>query len=163
VTDGQNDEYLCFGCGIKPKVSDSYDSGSNLWMIRGYNGRVHQHGSSGRTIEKVHPNDIIRFELDCEAGTVRAAVNGVDQGIVFDDGLVGQEVFPAMCTYNSNRAASFIKLEILSGGGGAAAAAGGVPGATTLSSLPSLATGDADAKPVSCARADGGDAGAAGL
>ncbi len=54
--------------------------------------------------------DIVRFELDCEAGTVRLLVNSVDQGIVFT-GLAGLEVFPAVCTYGDRRVVKFLKLE----------------------------------------------------
>jgi hypothetical protein len=37
----------------------------------------------------------VRFELDCEEGTIRCRVNDADQGIVFT-GLQGQEVFPVV-------------------------------------------------------------------
>lgn len=37
----------------------------------------------------------MRFELDCEEGTIRCRVNDADQGIVFT-GLQGQEVFPVV-------------------------------------------------------------------
>jgi len=37
----------------------------------------------------------VRFELDCEEGTIRCRVNDADQGIVFT-GLQGLEVFPVV-------------------------------------------------------------------
>ena len=52
----------------------------------------------------------MRFELDCEEGTVRCHVNDADQGIVFS-GLQGLEVFPAVCTYGDRRSVKFSKLE----------------------------------------------------
>lgn len=54
--------------------------------------------------------DIARFELDCDAGTVRLLVNSVDQGIVFS-GLQGLEIFPVVCTYGDRRSVKFLKLE----------------------------------------------------
>jgi len=58
--DTSGDEYLCYGCGIKPKSDDAYDSSSNLWMIRGYNGRVSQQGSSGSTVAKITQGECTR-------------------------------------------------------------------------------------------------------
>jgi hypothetical protein len=58
-------------------------------MIRGYNGRVYSQSNAGRSIEKIHPNNIVRFELDCDEGSVRCFIDGADQGIVYE-GLKGK-------------------------------------------------------------------------
>lgn len=89
----------------------------------------------------------VRFELDCEAGTVRMSIRGTDCGVVFDRDLKGKEVFPAVCTYNSNRSAKFTKLEIISGGGSSSGAAVEESSGTgrRLVQLPVLASGDDEA------------------
>lgn len=117
--DTQGDECVTAGCGVKPVESSSHDSAANLFMIRGYNGRVTSGGQVGRTVDKFHPGDTLRFELDCEAGEVTLAINGADQGVVFR-GLAGRTVFPAACTYSDGRAVRFTKLEAW----GAAASSG---------------------------------------
>lgn len=151
--DTSGDEYLCYGCGIKPKSNDAYDSSSNLWMIRAYNGKVHQKGSSGRTVDKIRQGMIVRFELDCAAGTVQCWIDGNDQGVVFDNGLAGEEVYPALCGYGSSRTASIQLVEVLSGSGGgcgASAAAAAVGAVVNVVALPGLASGGAkDAKETS--------------
>jgi len=59
-----------------------------------------------------------------------------------------------MCGYGSNRSASFVKVEVLSGGGGAAGAAGAAAAtlaagaAVSLTALPVMASGK-DGKEVS--------------
>ena len=108
--DTRSDECTCVGAGIKPVVSSQYDQAENLFMIRCYNGRCYQGGTATRTIEKIHPNDTVRFELDCEAGEISCWVNGNEQGVVFK-GLQGKTVFPAACTYSENRGVKITKLE----------------------------------------------------
>lgn len=126
-------------------------------LCRAYNGQIYQRGVTGSRLSKVpysvaipfrscsvlidclvvrqiHPNDIIRFEVDMDAGNCRAFVNGADQvcvcaflryvsitdrflttmqGVVFTD-LLGLEVFPAVCFYSSSRAVSLVKVPLLS-------------------------------------------------
>merc|ERR1719174_395705 len=86
-------------------------------MYRCYNGMTYAKGrSQAGTKGKIHPNDIVRCELDMTAGTLRFIINGDDQGVVFSN-LEG-EIYPAVCFYGSNRAVRLIKLEQLGGGGG---------------------------------------------
>jgi hypothetical protein len=142
--------------GTKPRTDNDYDTSRNLWMIRAYNGKVHQLGttnSPARTIEKIHQGDTVRFEADLEECTVRCSINGVDQGVVFDQGIAGKEIFPAVCSYSSGKVAAFTKLEVLgfpaSSGNSAVVGTLSTPSGTVaaLSTLPYLATGSEDSKP----------------
>jgi hypothetical protein len=108
--DSDRDECTCVGAGVKPVVSSQYETSPNLFMVRGYNGRCHAGGVATGTVDKFHPGDTVRFELDCDAGEVRMWVNAKEQGVVFR-GLAGQTVFPAACTYSENRAVAFRRLE----------------------------------------------------
>lgn len=108
--DARGDECVCYGCGVKPVVSGSYNSSQNLWMIRGYNGQIYGPGT-GRTVTKLHQDEVIRFELDCDARNVRLLVNGVDKGIVFENLPADKEIFPAICTYSSGRLVRIEKIE----------------------------------------------------
>ena len=129
VVDVPGDEYLCFGCGVKPRSSDHYDTSPNLWTIRAYNGEVHQGAApawplpsapavAGGSHLKIHQSDVVRFDLDCEAGTVRVSINSVDMGIVFNRGLVGREIFPVVAAYKAEhrkgeRSAFFQRCEVV--------------------------------------------------
>ena len=116
VTDSHGDECLTYGCGTKPVNSGSYDSSSNLWMIRCYNGSVYPARSGRSSTSKIHVGDVVRFELDCDAGTVTCKINGADQGVVFT-GLEGKEVFPAVCSYGDGRTCKFLSIETSDGFG----------------------------------------------
>ena len=76
---------------------------------------VPRHVASCHAVQ-FHPGDVVRFELDMDAGVCKAFVNGADQGVVFTD-LSGLEVFPAVCFYSSGRAASLVKLECATSAG----------------------------------------------
>jgi len=113
--DSNGQECTCFGLGIKPVTRSNYDGSRELWMYRSYNGQIYQRGVSGSRFAKVHPGDVVRFELDMDVGNCRAFVNGVDQGVVYTD-LLGLEVFPAVCFYSSGRTISLVKVEIPTSG-----------------------------------------------
>jgi hypothetical protein len=107
-----NDESICVGAGTKPVTSSSYNSSPNLWMYRCYNGNLYRKGGqiSGVSKERIHPNDIVRIELDHDAHTLTYRVNGdKDQGVCFTD--VTGEIFPAVAFYGANRAVRLIAVE----------------------------------------------------
>ena len=115
--DTADQECVCFGLGIKPVSRSNYDSSRELWMYRAYNGQVYQRGSSaGPRKAKIHPKDIVRFELDMDAGSgeCRAFVNGADQGVIFT-GFAGNTVYPAVAFYSSGRAISLVSVQIPTG------------------------------------------------
>lgn len=107
-----NDESICVGAGVKPVTSSSYNSSPNLWMYRCYNGNLYRKGGqiSGVSKERIHPNDVVRIELDHDAHTLSYRINGdKDQGVCFTD--VTGEVFPAVAFYGANRAVRLIAVE----------------------------------------------------
>jgi hypothetical protein len=81
-------------------------------MYRCYNGNLYKRGGqvSGVSKERVHPNDVVRIELDHDAHTLSYRINGdKDQGVCFTD-VVG-EVFPAVAFYGANRAVRLMAVE----------------------------------------------------
>lgn len=73
--DSVNGECVCMGAATKPVNNTSYERSNDLWMYRGYNGNLY-HGRQLSTMEKYHPGDTVRFELDLDAGTLSIGVNG---------------------------------------------------------------------------------------
>ena len=87
---------------------------SRPWPLGGlcrqrYNmGRTENSSSSGAT--KIKKGDIVRCDLDMDAGTLSFTINGADQGVCFS-GLTGYELWPAVQFYSSGRIVRFLKLE----------------------------------------------------
>lgn len=101
---------------MKPVSSSAYSSSPSLWMYRCYNGQLYRRGQSvtGQKT-KIHPNAVVRCELDMDAGTLSFAVNDEEQGVVFDD--LSGEIFPAVCFYGSGRAVRLLRVERVGGTG----------------------------------------------
>jgi len=51
---------------------------------------------------------LVGMLLDLERGTLGFMVNGKELGIAFDEGLKGQEVFPAVCLCAQGEKATFV-------------------------------------------------------
>eukprot|EP00939_MAST-03C_sp_MAST-3C-sp1_P004968 g4968.t1 len=114
--DRESDECTCFGAATKPVTNSTYSSGTCFYMYRCYNGQCYQRGTSlSDSKEKIHPGNVVRCELDMEAGTLSYRINDNDQGVVFN-GITG-EIFPAVCFYGSNRAVRLLKVERIGGTG----------------------------------------------
>jgi hypothetical protein len=113
-----SDESVCIGAGCKPVSSSSYNSSANLWMYRCYNGNCYRQGTQvpGGSKEQIHPGDVVRVTLDCEARTLSFCINGDrNQGVCFTD-VVG-EIFPAVAFYGANRAVRLLAVECASASG----------------------------------------------
>lgn len=74
------------------------------------NGQLYKNGVAGSSKTKFHPDDIIHFDLDMDAGTLSASVNGVQQGVLFDN-LAGETIYPAIAFYSSGRKSTLMNLE----------------------------------------------------
>ena len=73
---------------------------------------LHSHLTCQTQMMKWHPGDIVRVELDLDAGTISFAVNGISQGIAFT-GVSGQgEIFPA-CTFYGTANTNQLIMEIM--------------------------------------------------
>jgi hypothetical protein len=72
--------------------------------------------SPGSSAVKIKKGDVVRCELDMDAGTLSYAINGVDLGVCFT-GLSGYELWPAVQFYSSGRVVRLLKLEGTVGGG----------------------------------------------
>ena len=71
-------------------------------------------GSSGSTNDKFHPNDIIRFEADMKAKTVRFFINKKEQGSSGKplwSNINKGPIYPAISFYGSDRSCELIKVE----------------------------------------------------
>ena len=83
-------------------------------MYRCYNGQLYRRGQSvSGNKAKIHPNAVVRCELDMDAGTLSYAVNDAEQGVVFDD--LSGEIFPAVCFYGASRAVRLLRVERVGG------------------------------------------------
>jgi len=112
-----NDESICLGAAVKPLTSSSYNSSPSLWMYRCYNGNLYKRGGqiSGVSKARIHPQDVVRVELDHEKHTLSYCINGEkEQGVCFSE-VVG-EVFPAVAFYGANRAVRLVGAESVGGG-----------------------------------------------
>lgn len=107
--DSMNDECSCVGFCTRPVEGESYDSSKQLSMIRAYNGGVYAAGSYKTTVRKLHQDEMLAFRLDMAERTVSLKVNDEDIGVVFS-GIEGDEIFPAVAFYSSDRAVSFVDL-----------------------------------------------------
>ena len=112
--DKLNDEMTCVGAALRPVTNSNYERSEELWMYRAYNGNLYGRSRRlDRQMSKWHPGDVVRCELDLDAGTLSFAVNGEPQGVAFT-GLSGQgEIFPACSFYGTGRSVNLLKVERL--------------------------------------------------
>lgn len=109
--DSLNDECSVFGAARMPLSSRCYTSSPDLWMRRSYNGYMYCLGqTTGNSLEKIHPGDVIRIEFDGIAGTLSYSVNGSDMEIGFS-GIV-DDVYPACGSYRSSVSIKLLKVEV---------------------------------------------------
>jgi len=114
VEDSEYDECSAFGVANKPITSSSYESSPNMWVRRSYNGQLYHGSSAGYDcMDKLHPGDVVRIEVDMDKKTLSFKKNGEDEGAAFID-LVG-EVFPIVCTYRSGIEVQLLKTEVWGG------------------------------------------------
>lgn len=93
-------------------TSSSYESSSNMWVRRSYNGQLYHGTSAGYDcVGKVHPGDVVGVEVDMDKGELRFFKNGEDEGVCFRDLPTGgtREIFPIVCTYRSGIEVALLK------------------------------------------------------
>lgn len=123
VEDRNGDQCLCYGATRKPITSHSY-SAPHCYMLRAYNGQLYGANKVGGNRAKVSTNQVVRVTYDAGARTLAFAVDGVDQGVCFNN--VNGPLFPAVGTYSSGRSARLKSCRRVTAA--AAAAAGGAGG-----------------------------------
>eukprot|EP01041_Mallomonas_annulata_P000974 gene974-1892_t len=113
-SDTANDECSVFGAAQMPLSSRCYSSSPDLWMRRAYNGYMYSRGrTTGNTMDKIHPGDVVRVEFDGRAGTLSYSVNGSEPEVAFTD--ITGEVFPACGSYRSAVQIRLLKVEVYGG------------------------------------------------
>lgn len=63
-----------------------------------------------RSDVKIKKNDIVRFELDMDAGTLSLFINDKAKGVKFRN-LQGHAIWPCVQFYSSNRQVRILRLE----------------------------------------------------
>lgn len=111
--DERSDEQTCVGFSRKTVSNSSYQSSSDLWMIRCYNGQLYNDGSSHPSVDNIHPGDVVRFRANMKKGSVELWINGSKQndGDPIFTGITGT-IFPAVCAYSSNKETRFKSYKI---------------------------------------------------
>lgn len=109
--DSASDECSVFGAARLPLRSRCYSSSPDLWMRRSYNGYMYNQGqSTGSTLDKIHPGDIIRIEFDGKAGTISYSINGGELEVGFSD--ITEDIYPACGSYRNGVIIKLVKVEI---------------------------------------------------
>lgn len=112
--DTVSDECSVFGAAQMPLSSRCYSSSPDLWMRRAYNGYMYARGrTTGNTMEKIHPGDVVRVVFDGRAGTLAYGVNGSEPEVAFTD--ITGEIFPACGSYRSGVQIRLVKVEVFGG------------------------------------------------
>jgi hypothetical protein len=80
-------------------------------MRRAYNGYMYSQGrTTGTTLEKIHPGDIVRTEFDGKAGTLSYSINGGDLEVGFTD--INETIFPTCGSYRNGVVVRLLKVEV---------------------------------------------------
>lgn len=80
------------------------------------NGQLYGSGARTDSVAKIHPGASCTLQIDMDAGTMKAIIDGVDQGIVFSRLKELGTVYPAVGFYSSGRAVSVKRVARLSSG-----------------------------------------------
>ena len=88
------------------------------WGFLGDRALYHRHGKVAAYGPTLRAGDVVECELDCDAGTLRYVVNGVDWGVAFR-GLSGR-LFPAVSFYSWGQRVTLLPALQAAGGAGVA-------------------------------------------
>lgn len=106
----ESDEMTCFGAAIYPVTEKEYLNSKEMWMWRAYNGSLYAQGSQmPNKVEKIHNNDLVRFELDCDEHTLRLFLNDKEMSECFKN--VKGTIYPAVAFYGPSRSVELISVE----------------------------------------------------
>lgn len=84
----------CFGAAIYPVTEKEYMNSKEMWMWRAYNGSLYSQGNQlPNKVEKIHNNDLVKFELDCEEHTLKLFLNDKEMSESFKN--VKGTIYPA--------------------------------------------------------------------
>lgn len=110
--DSNTDECSLFGVGTPNLSNRDYTKSPDLWMRRSYNGLLYARGQTvdGMTLEKIHPDDVIRAEFDGAAGTLSFSLNGAPPEVAFTG--INEPISPACGSYRSGVQISLLKVEV---------------------------------------------------
>ena len=119
-SDTADDECSLLGAATKPLLCSNYENNASMWLLRSYNGQLYHGGASGLpAAAKVHPGDLVRFEVDMERRTMSVAVNGKRQRATLTD-LRGP-LYPCVVTYRPGIVVRLVSLEVWDAPSGAGA------------------------------------------
>eukprot|EP01029_Cantina_marsupialis_P010171 TRINITY_DN232160_c0_g1_i1.p1 TRINITY_DN232160_c0_g1~~TRINITY_DN232160_c0_g1_i1.p1 ORF type:complete len:1011 (-),score=336.00 TRINITY_DN232160_c0_g1_i1:236-3268(-) len=117
LTQDTTSQCSCFGLAIKPVSSSSYESSSQLWMYRAYNGNHYSAGSRTGSSSRIATGAMVRCDLDMDAGTMNLFINGTDQGVVFSNLQEHAVIYPAVAFYSSQRKITLNWFQLASSSG----------------------------------------------
>jgi hypothetical protein len=96
--------YLRIGVALQTaSLTSTYSNPTDSWTYVDTNGNKTGNGSETGYGASYANGDTIGIALDMDAGTLTFYKNGVSQGVAFNTGLSGKEVFPLFASYNINR------------------------------------------------------------
>lgn len=109
--DNHGDETSCLGVARRPVTNCNYDTTSDMWLIRCYNGDTYHCGRlpKKRSIPQIHPNDICKFTFDCDTRTLSLMVNDIDIGVIFDN--LDSGISPAVSFYGSGKSIKLLSIK----------------------------------------------------
>jgi len=102
--DAINSSYLRIGVGLQTaSLTSNYSNPTDSWTYVDTNGNKTGNGSETGYGASYTDGNKIGVALDMDAGTLTFYKNGVSQGVAFNTGLSGKEVFPLFAGYNTSR------------------------------------------------------------
>ena len=108
--DASDDETVCIGVGRKPLTVLGFEKSPDLWLLRGYNGKLyHTCVLSGKEFEGFTVNDRIAIEVDMDIGTVSYFKNDTPLGIAFEN--ITGTVYPVVLFYGGSTRARVSLIE----------------------------------------------------
>lgn len=112
-TDNFNDEHACYGVS-EPASNYDYSNGTTARVCRAYNGQLYGRSRATSNGTRIHKGDLLRMELDMDAGTLRYIVNGVADAPGTPpafSGLTGLTLYPIVASYGSGVRVRLVRCE----------------------------------------------------
>jgi hypothetical protein len=116
VKDNRWDETSCLGVCSPDMTNHKYESSTEMWLIRCYNGELYHGGKIGRQTSKIHPGDVCVFTYDAGERKLFLSLNGTPKTLLFDD--VGKGVSPFVLFYGNARTVRFAGMKRQGGANG---------------------------------------------
>jgi hypothetical protein len=99
----------CLGVAKLLITNNKYESSSDMWVVRCVDGELFHGGrSKNDAITAIHVDDVCRFSYDSDALTLSISVNGVDQGVIFEQ--VPNCVAPFALFYGNDHVVNIVSV-----------------------------------------------------